>query len=119
MYVQGFVIAVPEGNKDAYLEIARKTGAKFAEYGASEIVEAWEDDVADGQQTDFRKAVNAKEGEKIVFSWMIWPDKATCEAAKAKIEHDKFWAEDFGELPFDGMRMIYGGFAPIFSIGRD
>lgn len=119
MYVQGFVIAVPESKQESYLEIARKTGAKFAAYGAIEIVETWEGDVSDGKVTDFRMATKAEDGEKIVFSWMIWPDKDTCEAAKAKIEDDPFWSEDFGEMPFDGKRMIWGGFSPIFTMGRD
>ncbi len=119
MYVQGFLIPVPEGKKEAYRAIAQKVGAKFVEYGVTEIVEAWEDDVPDGKVTDFRMATRAETGEKIVFSWMVWPDKATCDAAKQKMESDPFWAEDMSEMPFDGKRMIWGGFAPILTIGRD
>jgi uncharacterized protein YbaA (DUF1428 family) len=118
MYVQGFLIAVPEGNKDAYKALAEKAASKFEEYGVTEIVETWEDAVTDGKETDFRRATKAKAGEKIVFSWMVWPDKATCEAAHTKMEKDEFWSEEMGEMPFDGMRMIWGGFSPIFTLGR-
>lgn len=118
MYVQGFLIAVPEDKQDAYRDLAAASAEKFAEYGVTEIVETWEDNVSDGKVTDFRMAVKAEPGEKIVFSWMIWPDKETCDASHAKMMEDPFWAT-LGEMPFDGKRMIYGGFAPIFAMGRD
>jgi uncharacterized protein YbaA (DUF1428 family) len=118
MYIQGFLIAVPEGNKDAYRALAEKAAAKFSEYGVTEIVEAWEESVPDGKVTDFRMATKAEPGEKIVFSWMVWPDKATYEASHEKMQSDPFWAEEMGEMPFDGMRMIWGGFTPIFTLGR-
>ena len=119
MYVQGFLIAVPEENKEAYRKMAELAAGKFAEYGVSEIVETWEDAVTDGKVTDYRMATKAKPGEKIVFSWMIWPDKETCEAAHARMENDDFWTEQMGEMPFDGMRMMWGGFSPLFVMGRD
>ncbi len=119
MYVQGFLLAVPEGNKAAYAEMAMRAAHKFREYGVTEIVEAWEDDVTDGKVTDFRMATKAQPGEKIVFSWMIWPDKATCDAAHEKMSDDPFWQEDMGDMPFDGMRMMWGGFSPIFTAGRE
>ncbi len=118
MYVQGFLIAVPEGNKDAYTEMATKAADAFKGYGVTEIVETGEEDVTDGKVTDFRRAVKAEPGEKIVFSWMIWPDRATCDAAHEKMMNDPFFAE-MGEMPFEGQRMIWGGFAPIFTMGRD
>ncbi|MWV27703.1 DUF1428 domain-containing protein [Aurantiacibacter rhizosphaerae] len=117
MYVQGFLIAVPEGNKEAYRAVAEKAAAKFAEYGVTEIMEAWEEDVPDGKATDFRKATKAEAGEKIVFSWMIWPDKETCDAAHGKMEEDDFWTSEI-DMPFDGKRMIWGGFSPIFTMGK-
>lgn len=119
MYVQGFVIPVPEGNKQAYTELAEKAASLFTGYGATEIVEAWEEDVADGEHTDFRKAVKAEEGEKIVFSWIIWPDRATCDAAAQKMGEDPEMENAFGEMPFDGKRMFWGGFSPVFTQGRD
>ena len=118
MYVQGFLIAVPEDRKEDYRAIAEKAAEKFAEYGVTEIVEAWEEDITDGKVTDFRMATKAQTGEKIVFSWMIWPDRETCDAAAAKMQDDPFFAE-MGDMPFDGMRMMWGGFEPIFTMGRD
>ncbi|MXO84849.1 DUF1428 family protein [Altererythrobacter aurantiacus] len=118
MYVQGFLIAVPQEKKEAYRALAEKAADKFREYGVTEIVETWEENVTDGKVTDFRMATKAEPGEKIVFSWMIWPDRETCEAAGPKMESDPFWAE-MSEMPFDGKRMMWGGFAPIFTMGRN
>ncbi len=119
MYVQGFLVPVPEGNKDAYRDMAERAAEKFHEYGVTEIVEAWEEDVSDGKVTDFRQAVKAEPGEKIVFSWMIWPDKSTCEAASARMQDDPFWQNEDFKMVFDGMRMMWGGFSPILVSGRD
>lgn len=119
MYVQGFLVAVPEDKKAAYAEMAMRAAHKFKEYGVTEIVESWEDDIADGKVTDFRMATKAEPGERIVFSWMIWPDKATCDAASTKMQTDPFWQEDMGDMPFDGKRMMWGGFKPIYTTGRD
>jgi uncharacterized protein YbaA (DUF1428 family) len=118
MYVQGFLLAVPEEKKEDYRAMAEKASEMFADYGAIEMMEAWEDDVADGKVTDFRMATKAQDGEKIVFSWIIWPDRATCDAAAKKMQADPEAAEKFGEMPFDGKRMMWGGFDPIFVMGR-
>ncbi len=118
MYIQGFVIPVPEGKQDAYTKMASEMDAIFGEFGATEIVEAWEDDIKDGQHTDFRTAVKAEPGEKIVFSWVIWPDKATCDAAHERMMSDERFKEQPADMPFDGKRMIYGGFKPIYTLGR-
>ena len=118
MYVQGFVVPVLPGKRDAYLAMAQEAGAMFARYGAVEIVEAIEDDCPSGEHTDFRKAVKAEAGEEIVFSWVIWPDKQTCEAAaKAMEENEEMEMPE--EMPFAGKRLIYGGFSPIYTHGRD
>lgn len=119
MYVQGFVIPVPEGNKDAYREVARKFWEIAKDYGALSQIESWEADVKDGTTTDFRMAVKAEGGEKIVFSWMTWPDRATADAAHEKLMSDprmetEFGAPDGSDMPFDGKRMIIGGFEPLF-----
>lgn len=119
MYVQGFVIPVPEGNKDAYREVARKFWEIAKDYGALSQVECWEADVKDGTTTDFRMAVKAESGEKIVFSWSTWPDRATADAAHEKLMADprmetEFGAPDGSDMPFDGKRMIIGGFDPLF-----
>lgn len=117
MYVSGFVIPVPEGNKEAYRKQAADAAEMFKGYGAQEIFEGWEEDIQDGLSTDFRQAVKAEPGEKIVFSWMTWPDKATADACYAKMSEDGQMNPD--EMPFDGRRMIWGGFSPIFTMGRD
>ena len=117
MYVAGLVIPVREDQMEAYRTWA-ETGAKiFRDYGCLEIVESWEDFVPNGNQTDFRRAVAAKAGEKIVFTWQIWPDKASFYAAEAKMHEDPRM-EASGEPPFDAKRLILGCFEPIFSMGR-
>ena len=118
MYVAGFVIPVPEEMQEAYRKWAEYGAALFKEYGCIEIVESWEDNVPDGKLTDFRRAVDAKAGEKIVFSWQVWPDKATCDAAETKMHEDKRF-EISGEIPFDAKRLIYGCFEPICTMGRE
>lgn len=115
-YFQGFVIPVKPDNKEAYRAMAAKAAPVFAEYGATRVVECWEDDVPDGKQTDLRRAVAAEAGEKIVYSWIIWPDRATCDAAAEKLMTDDRMQPD-GELPFDAQRMIYAGFDPVFERG--
>jgi len=112
MYVNGFILAVPEGSKAAYIETAEKFWSLVLEYGALSQVECWEADVKDGQTTDFRRAVKAEAGEKIVFSWVTWPDKATADAGEAKMMKDPRM-EAFSDMPFDGKRMVYGGFETI------
>ena len=118
MYIAGFVIPVPEEKMEAYRKWAENSAALFREYGCIEIVECWEDHVPDGKLTDFRRAVDAKPGEKIVFSWQVWPDKATLEAVEAKMREDKRF-EVSSEIPFDAKRLIYGCFAPIYAMGRE
>ena len=118
MYVNGFVIAVPEGNKEQYRKVAETFWDIARDYGALSQVECWEADIKDGKQTDFRRAVALEEGEKVVFSWMTWPDRATAEAAHEKMMADErmetaFGAPDGSDMPFDGKRMIFGGFDPL------
>ncbi|HXQ13797.1 MAG TPA: DUF1428 domain-containing protein [Caulobacteraceae bacterium] len=117
MYVAGLVIPVPEEQMEAYRRWAENGGKFFKEYGCLEIVECWEDFVPDGKQTDFRRAVAAKEGEKIVFTWQIWPDKASFYAAEERMHQDGRM-DSAGAPPFDATRLILGCFEPIFSMGR-
>src|SRR5215469_10333233 len=100
MYICGLVIAVPGDNKDAYRAWSERSAGVFRKYGCLEIVESWEDFVPDGKQTDFRRAVAAKPGEKIVFTWQVWPDKESFYAAEAKM-HDDGVLDTAGEPPFD------------------
>jgi uncharacterized protein YbaA (DUF1428 family) len=118
MYVAGFVIPVPADKMDAYRRWAENGAALFREYGCIEIVESWEDNVPSGTHTDFRRAVDAREGERIVFSWQVWPDKATVDRAEARMRDDPRF-EPSGDIPFDAKRLILGGFRPIFTMGRD
>jgi uncharacterized protein YbaA (DUF1428 family) len=120
-YIDGFVIAVPKSNKQAFIDHAAKADPVFLEMGALHIVEAWEDDVKDGKVTDFRRAVQATEDEGIVFSWITWPDKAARDAAFAKMMADDFkdprMDQTTNPMPFDAKRMIFGGFEPVVELG--
>ena len=111
-YVDGFLIPVAPDRKDAYFTMARGIAPKFQQYGATRIVEAWGDDVPTGQVTDFFRAVHATDGENVVFSWIEWPDKAVRDAGMEKIREGMDAPAD---IPFDGQRMIFGGFAPILD----
>jgi len=113
-YVDGFVIAVPIANKNAFIEHAKKGDAVFMEYGATRVLECWGDDVPKGKQTDFWKAVEAKDDEAVLFSWIEWPDKATRDAAMPKVMADPRMKPE--GMPFDGKRMIYGGFSPVVTL---
>ncbi len=116
-YVEGFIVAVPAENRDEYRRHAAAAVPMFEEFGATRLVEAWEEDVADGKVTDFRRAVQAKEGEKVVFSWFEYPDKATRDSATEKMMSDPRMEKMGESMPFDGKRMIYGGFAPFVDEG--
>ena len=113
-YVDGFVAAVPAANKDTCIEHARQAAELFREFGALRLVEAWGDDVPDGTVTDFRRAVQAGDGEVVVFSWVEWPDKQTRDSGWQKMAADP--RMQMADMPFDGKRMIYGGFAPILDL---
>ena len=116
-YVDGFVVPVPTGNKDAYLKMATLGATVFREYGATQVVECWGDDVPDGKVTDFRRAVAAEPGETVVFSWIVWPTKAARDAGMQKAMSDpRFEGTD---MPFDGKRMIFGGFAPLLDTSEE
>ncbi|HEX8527565.1 DUF1428 domain-containing protein [Allosphingosinicella sp.] len=112
-YADGFLVPVPAANKEAYREMAAQAAAVFREYGATRVVEAWGDDVPDGKVTDYRGAVQAQEGENVVFSWIEWPSKQSRDENWQKIMEDPRMQPDPSTMPFDGKRMIYGGFAPI------
>ena len=114
-YVDSFVLPVPEGNREAYLAMAQTAGANFLKHGANRLVEAWGDDVPDGKVTDFRRSVQAAEGENVVFSFIEWPDKATRDAAWGKMMEDPDMQPDHADMPFDGKRMFWGGFDIIFD----
>jgi uncharacterized protein YbaA (DUF1428 family) len=116
-YVDGFVVPVPEGNKEAYRAMAVKASKIFQEFGATRVVEAWGTDLPRGTVTDFYMAAKAEEGENIVFSWIIWPDKATRDAGWEKVMADERMKPE-GDMPFDGKRMFWGGFEPFVDEGE-
>ncbi len=119
-YIDGFVIAVPTANKQKYIDHAKTGDSVFTDLGAIRIVECWADDVQEGKVTDFRKAVQAKADESVVFSWIEWPDKETRDAAMQKMMSDDFDDErmnpEKNPMPYDGKRLIYGGFRPIVEL---
>ena len=119
IYVEGFVTAVPAANKDAYIRHARAASGMIKEYGVTRMVECWGDDVPDGVVTDFKGAVQAGPDEVVVFSWFEYPDKAVRDAEGARMMADPRMKEIGASMPFDGKRMIYGGFAPLLNERAD
>lgn len=117
-YVDGFIAAVPTANRDAFIAHARMGDALFIEYGALRVVECWSDDVPHGTQTDFYRAVQATAEEAVVFSWIEWPNKATRDAGMAKMMDDPRMDPALNPMPFDGKRLIYGGFVPLVELNR-
>ncbi len=114
-YVDGCLVPVPAANKNAYRDMAAKAAAVFKDYGATRVVEAWGDDVPDGKVTDFKGAVKATAEEKVVFTWIEWPSKEARDAGWGKVMADARMRRDKNNMPFDGRRMIYGGFSPILD----
>ena len=119
-YIDGFVIAVPTANRQKFIDHAQGADSIFIEMGALRVLECWGDDVPEGKQTDFRRAVNAREDETVVFSWIEWPDKAVRDAAMARMQDpdnlDPRLDPQINPMPFDGARMIYGGFSPVVVV---
>ena len=111
-YVDGFLLAVPTARKDRYLEIARDAAALFRKHGALSVVENWGDDVPDGKVTSFPMAVKLKPDETVVFSWITWPTKEARDNGMQAAIQEMGQPDD---VPFDGQRMIFGGFETIFE----
>jgi len=118
-YVEGFVAAVPTENKEEYRKHAADAAPLFREFGVTRFVETWGDDVPRGKLTDFYGAVQAKDDETVVFSWFEYPDKATRDAASEKMMADPRMEQMGANMPFDGKRMIYGGFDAIVDERQD
>ncbi len=117
-YIDGYVVPVPTNKRDAYREVSTKAAAVFKEYGATRVVECWGDDVPAGKVTDFMGAVKAENGETVVFSWIEWPSKQVRDEGNKKMENDPRMKMT-PDMPFDGKRMILGGFEPILDTARD
>jgi uncharacterized protein YbaA (DUF1428 family) len=112
-YVDGFVVAVPNENKEIYKKHAKDAAAVFKEHGALRVAECWGDDVPDGQVTSFPMAVKCQANETVVFSWITWPSKEAHNTGMKKAMDDPRLRSSTNPMPFDGARMIYGGFEMI------
>ncbi|WP_417458884.1 DUF1428 domain-containing protein [Kordiimonas sp.] len=114
-YVDGYLIPVPTSKKAAYQALAETAAVIFKEHGALSVVETWGDDVPEGKVTSFPMAVKLEEGEAVVFSWITWPDRATRDTGMKKAMEDPRMQMDISSMPFDGKRMIFGGFETILE----
>ena len=110
-YIDGFVVPVHKDNKDAYLKMAKMAAEIWRDHGALEIIECWGDDVPEGKVTSFPLAVKLEPDEVVVFSWVRWPSRAARDAGNEKVMADPRMQMKPEEMPFDGKRMIYGGFS--------
>lgn len=115
-YVDGFVVAVPTANKAVYQKHAENAAQIFKEYGAVRLVECWGDDVPEGVVTSFPMAVKCKEDETVVFSWILWPSRDARNHGMKKMMADPRMQPATNPMPFDGMRVIYGGFDVIVDV---
>ena len=114
-YIDGLIAAVPTANREKFKQHAETAAVIFKEAGALSITECWGDDVPDGKVTSFPMAVKLKADETVVFSWIIWPDKATRNAGMQKMMADPRMQPDVNSMPFDGQRMIFGGFNILYQ----
>ena len=115
-YVDGMVAAVPTAKRMDYLEHSKLTSAIFKKYGATSVVECWGDDVPDGKLTSFPMAVKKKDDETVVLSWIVWPSKAARNAGMKMVMADPLMNPADNPMPFDGKRMIYGGFEVVAEL---
>jgi uncharacterized protein YbaA (DUF1428 family) len=115
-YVDGFVVAVPKQNIDAYKALARKAGEVWKEYGALAYVECIGDDVPYGKLTSFPRAVQATDDEVVVFSWIVYESREQRDRVNAAVMSDPRIKMDPKTMPFDGMRMFWGGFKVLLTL---
>ncbi len=115
-YVDGFVIAVPQANKQQYIEHAERVAPAMKDAGALKLVENWGNDVPDGELTSLPMAVKLQDNETVVFSWIIWPSKEVRDAGWEKLMADPRFNPEDSAMPFDGKRMIFGGFETIIEL---
>jgi len=116
-YIDGFVAAVPADSKEAYRAFSADVASIFLAHGATRVVECWGDDVPDGTVTDFKRAVQAKDGEVVAFSWIVWPSRTARDSGSQAAMADPRMPGG-GQMPFDGKRLIYGGFEIMLDMGR-
>jgi uncharacterized protein YbaA (DUF1428 family) len=114
-YIDGFVVPVPTAKKEAYRALCVRAAEVFKEYGAIRVVECWGEDVPEGRLTDFRRAVQARPDETVVFSWIVWPSRVVRDDGNARAMKDPRM-QPGAESPFDGRRLIYGGFEVLADV---
>jgi uncharacterized protein YbaA (DUF1428 family) len=117
-YIDGFVVPVRTADRETYRTFAAMALPVFMKHGALRCVECWGEDVPRGVVTDFFRSVDAKDDETVVFSWIEWPDKATRDAGMPKVMEDMPESMREGPMPFDGKRMIFGGFETLLDERR-
>ena len=121
-YIDGFVIAVPTGKQPQFIAHASAVDSAFIDHGATRVVECWGADVPKGKTTDFQGAVAAQDDETVAFAWIEWPDKATRDGVMGRMDElaktDQRFDPAKNPMPFDGKRLIYGGFEVIVEQGR-
>lgn len=115
-YVDGFIVPVPNANKEAYRKIAAMAASVFMDHGALRVAECWGDDVPRGKQTDFWMSVKTTPDETVVFSWIEWPSKSARDEGMKKSMADPRMQPDPQSMPFDGKRMVFGGFEPLVDV---
>ncbi len=115
-YVDGFVLAVPTSNRDTFRKHAEMAAPIFKEHGAVKVVECWGDDVPDGKLTSFPMAVQKKDVETVVFSWIVWPSRQARDEGMKKVMADPRVQANVNPMPFDGKRMIFGGFEAVVEV---
>lgn len=115
-YIDGYVVPVPTVNKESYKKLAETAAVVFKEHGTLKIVECWGDDVPEGKLTSFPMAVQCKDDETVVFSWIVWPSRALRDQGMEKAMADTRMSSETNPMPFDGKRMIFGGFNVLVEI---
>ena len=114
--MDGFVAAVPTANREKYRKHAEAAAVVFKEHGVLRVVECWGDDVPEGKLTSFPMAVRRQDDETVVFSWVVWPSRKVRDEGMKKVMADSRVQPSTNPLPFDGKRLIYGGFEAIVDV---
>lgn len=115
-YVTGFLAAVPTANRQKFIDHAAIAAKHFKAHGATSVVECWGDDVPDGEVTSFPLAVKLEKDETVVFSWIVWPSKQACDTAMESMMSNPEMDPQTNPMPFDGQRMVFGGFVPVLEV---
>jgi uncharacterized protein YbaA (DUF1428 family) len=114
-YIDAFAAAVPTANREAYRKHVQEAAVVFKAHGALKMVECWGDDVPDGKLTSFPLAVRKQADETVVFSWIVWPSRQARDDGMRKVMADPRSKPEVNPMPFDGKRLIYGGFEVLFE----